>query len=171
MNKLTLRSATLAFVGAAALVGLTGCEQTFDTAKLQSGIKAEAVKGFPGHDVKSVECRSSKSIKVEAGATFECKVTVDDTTGRFIVTQTDAKGNVHFEQIEAFLDRPKLEEKISADVSKQVGANTTVTCGKPMVLTYAPKASFNCTGSDGKDEKPIKITVTDVAGNVEWAIE
>jgi hypothetical protein len=165
--RLLVRGALVGAIG----VTLAGCgETTLNVAKLQTNIKAAATDAFAGRTVGAVVCPAAKDIKVETGGTFECKVTVDDATGAFLVTQNDAKGNVSYKQAVAFLDRVALETKVGADISTQADVQVTVSCGDKKVMTYAPDDSFICTATDGATTNNVKITVTDVEGNVKWEI-
>jgi hypothetical protein len=151
--------------------GLVGCgEVTLNIAKLEANIKTAAGEAFSGHTVSKVTCPASKDIKIAAGGTFECKVTVDDATGAFLVTQDDAKGNVHYKQLDAFLDRAVVETKIGADISTKVDAEVTVSCGTATVLAYAVDETFVCSATDGDNTSNVKLTVTDATGNVKWEI-
>jgi Domain of unknown function (DUF4333) len=152
-------------------LGLAACgTPSLNMTKLEANIKTAATEAFAGRTVGSVTCPSSKDIKVAAGVTFECQVTVDDATGAFLVTQDDAKGKVSYKQLDAFLDRVVVETKIGADISTQVDAQVTVSCGNAKVMTYAVGETFVCKATDGESTNDVKLTVTDAAGNVKWEV-
>jgi uncharacterized protein DUF4333 len=84
-----------AALGASALLLLTSCTKTLDTAKLESEI-TKGIEQQTDFTVKSIDCPEDR--KAKAGDTFTCKVTATDgSTGTVKVTQKDDEGNVRWE--------------------------------------------------------------------------
>jgi Domain of unknown function (DUF4333) len=171
INLKNVRFATFGATVVALAIGVAGCgEATLNVAKLETNIKSAVADAYKGRTIGAVKCPLAKDIKVVTGGTFECQVTVDDATGAFLVTQDDDKGNVHYKQATAFLDRELLETKIGADISTQADAEVTVSCGNAKVMAYKLDDTFICKATDGETTNNVKMTVADIAGNVKWEI-
>jgi len=83
-------------LGAAALLGLTGCgEKQIDTAKLERKIADDSKKTRV--PIKTIDCPGDVNIK--AKDTFDCKATTNNGSVTVRVTQTDDKANVTYEYL------------------------------------------------------------------------
>jgi len=81
-------------VAACSLVGALACTKTLDSGGLEDQIKSLlADRGGP--TVSSVTCPDD--IKVQAGGTFTCTATDQNTTYTIKVTQADDQGKVDIE--------------------------------------------------------------------------
>ena len=66
------------------------------------------------------------------------------------------------------IDAQNLQTKISAELSRQVGSNVTVSC--PSGQPAKAGTTFECTATANGDTGQIKITVNDDQGNVTWEL-
>jgi len=78
-------------VAACSLVGALACTKTLDSGGLEDQIKSRLAE-TGGPTVSSVTCPDD--IKVQAGGTFTCTATDQNTTYTIEVTQTDDQGKV-----------------------------------------------------------------------------
>lgn len=149
------------------LVLITGCSgsvsvgNTLDAEKLESEV-SKAVRVQAGVPVKSVECPTG--VKYEKGGNFECAVTAKDgTTGNVQVTQTDDKGNVHFNA--PFIHIDEAEAAIVEQIKKQVKDADDATVDCPDIVVVKSGAPFECSGSTGGKSFTVDATQTDDHGH------
>ncbi len=65
------------------------------------------------------------------------------------------------------LDTSAIEQQIAADLTRQVGSPTTVTC--PDLVPLRPDSTFQCTATtDDGSTATVTVRQKDDAGNVEW---
>jgi hypothetical protein len=169
MNTTTRRAMSAVSLAMLAGFGLTACEKSLDTPKLEAAIKSYSVDTFPGLDVKGVVCPKRP---IKEADTFDCEVTVEDATASFKVTQKDTKGNVHFVVTTALLDRAKLETLIAKDLETSDGSKISVSCGSTKVVSKVPADTFDCAlASPTLDhDMTVVVTVKDVNGAVSWKV-
>jgi uncharacterized protein DUF4333 len=139
----------------------SGCG--IDTAKAQSSVKS-LVASATGADVTSVSCPSKVAFK--KGASFTCIATgADGTTAPILLTQTDAKGNVH-------ISAPDLvhtggdAKLIASGLTSKLKFTVTVKC--PDLVTAHKGTTFDCVASHGTETQKVLVTVTDDQGSIDY---
>ena len=155
------------------LAFLAGCSfnascgsQNLDTKKAEEELAAsiEKLAKMPA----KVTCPSP--VKLKKDDVFDCTVTLGEAQGTFRVSQTDDKGNIHFELVEEFLMSQQIEEAIGGMVKEKTGVSPTVSCG-PRVRVSTPGSSFTCTAADAAGKKlDVKVDVKDAQGNVHFSV-
>jgi hypothetical protein len=118
-----------------------------------------------GAEVESVECPAE--VEPQAGATFGCTVTASDrTSGRVLVTQKDDEGNVRISA--PFVHTAELEERIGADIERQVGGAVTLEC--PQIVEAEKDETFECEAAGEGERTTVLVTQRDDEGNVRYEI-
>lgn len=147
---------------------------TLDDDKLERVIKADLVKGVGKSVPVSVTCQSG--VPIQKGRKSTCTARVGGQALRYNVTQTSNDGDVRYKRTKALLDLRKAERVIAKQVADQVGGKWTMTCrpiGSQRFYVIGVRKSFTCpikgtNGSGDKQSGTIKVTVSDLAGNVDW---
>ena len=119
-----------------------------------------------GAEVESVDCPAE--VEPQAGATFGCTVTATDgTSGRVIVTQKDDEGNVRISA--PFVHTAELEERIGADIERQVGGPVTLEC--PQIVVAEKSDTFECEAEGEGERSTVLVTQKDDQGNVRYEVQ
>jgi hypothetical protein len=160
-----LRALVLAVGVAVASLVASGCGQTvIDAGKAQRFITT-AVTKQAGVRVKSVVC--PKNRKAKKGDHFQCTVTgTDGTKGVVDIVQRDDKGNVHVSA--PFLHMREAEASIASQIRKQVAVAVAVTC--PEIVVPKTGGTFRCSATDGKDKRPVAVTMTNATGGFSFKV-
>jgi hypothetical protein len=158
------RAALAVTITTAGILLLTGCSSALDGAKLQDEISSGLATQVGGE--WTVTCPESEPLKT--GATFTCTATDADGAAQTInVTQTDDQGNVTWELPASDLDLETLKSGVTAELTKQVGGEWTLTC--PESVPIENGGTFTCTATEaGGTTQDITVTQTDDQGNVTW---
>lgn len=111
-----------------------------------------------------------KKVKVEKGARFDCKVTIDGVDGVATVEQKDDQTNVELVQVTGLLLTGKLENAIVERLQAQSGAKVEVDCG-PRVRAAVVGEAFRCHARDDRGVTlEVEVKVKDTLGNVDFRV-
>jgi hypothetical protein len=151
------------------VLGACGGNDTLDTDKAANEIR----KGLADQgevEVDKVTC--PEDVLPEKDATFECTATLEGQRLRITVTQTDDKGNVHWEADQALIDLRKAESEVAKEIADQTGVPVRVDCGTRTVSINDPGDTLTCEyrAQDGTAEGTISVTVKDKKGNVDFEV-
>jgi len=159
----------LVLVGALALA-LTACggddETSFvDIPKARTEI-LDAVEGAYGSqfDVGNVRCPDE--VPLEQGLVFFCTVDVDGAALRINLRQTDDEGAVRFDQAQAVLLTPKVEEFVRTYLEENGEPGSQADCGEAAVLIRTPGKEVQCQVQYADGTPAVAtIGVKDTSGN------
>jgi hypothetical protein len=159
--------AMLAAAGCSASVCAgSGCGGGIDTGKAERAVKTD-VANATGSDVKSVSCPSPIALK--KGATFNCIATgADGTTATVLVTQTDAKGNVHI-SAPSLLHTGEAAKLIASGLSGRLKLAVTVKC--PDLVSAHKGTTLTCEATHAGETRKVLVTVTDASGSIDYRLQ
>lgn len=168
---------SLATLAAAALAGCSGSVSVggsgLDSAQVEETIKTKLETLVPAGTEITVDC--PENIEAKAGTITDCTAKVGDQTLPYKVEQTDDEGKFNADPTMAVIDLDKAQTVIAGQIAEQAGGEWTLTCepaGTARIYVIAVDGTFTCaaSGTDGTntDEADIKVTVTDLDGNVSW---
>lgn len=148
----------------AVAVSLSACGGTrIDDGKAEKFITSTVVNQVGAH-VKSVTCPKGKTAK--KGDTFSCTVVgTDGSKGDVLVTERDAKGNVHVSA--PFVHSREIEASIASSLGKKVRQKVGIAC--PEIIDARTAAVFACVATDeaGKTAR-VEAVQEDAKGHVKY---
>lgn len=158
------RRVALVVIAAAAL---TGCG-TIDGHSAASQISHSLAQRF-AIAPPAVKCPSG--VPSKPGRRFTCTTQLEGQPLEINAVVTGSSGRFDTALGAAVLVVPNAEKTLAADVSKQVGESTTVSCPTDhRLLVKRPGEKFTCNATVGGTSRPITVTVTDVNGNVTYSL-
>lgn len=173
-NLLVLAPAALAVAlvaGCSGSVNIGG--NKLDETKLEDTIESDLSNAVDSGTAVSVDCPAD--VEIKAGATSECTAMIGSQALIYKVEQTDDEGKFNADPTMAVIDLDKAQTVIAGQIAEQAGGEWTLTCepaGTARIYVIAVDGTFTCaaSGTDGTntDEADIKVTVTDLDGNVSW---
>jgi len=125
------------------------------------------VASATGAAVKSVSC--PKSIPYKKGATFTCTATgADGTTAPVLLTQTDAKGDVHI-SAPTLLHTGTAAKLIAKGLSSRLKFSVTVKC--PDLVNAHRGTTLTCTATHAGKTRKVLVTATDDKGSIDYRLK
>jgi hypothetical protein len=141
----------------------SGCG--IDSKKAANTVRTLVVNAT-GATLRSVSC--PKSIPFKKGASFTCTATgADGTTAPVLVTQTDAKGNVHISA--NLLHTGPAARLIAKGLSSRLKFPVTVKC--PDLVNVHRGTGLTCTATHAGQTRKVKVTVTDDTGSIDYRLQ
>ncbi|HMF82657.1 MAG TPA: DUF4333 domain-containing protein [Acidimicrobiia bacterium] len=153
----------------AVLVACSGGSSTIDSKEVESTIRAQLRKDFPGAPVGRTTCPDN--VKKKTGKQFTCTATVSGERVPITVTQTDRDPGFRSLREVAVLDVAKMQNFVQMQYDQQVGVQVTASCapGKSVIVAR-PQSQIPCTVTDSQGATDtVQVLVSDTAGNIKIA--
>ena len=153
----------------AVVAACSGGSSTVDSKAVESTIRAELRKDFPGAPVGQAKCPAN--LKKKTGKQFTCTATVSGEPVPITVTQTDRDPGFRTLREVAVLDVTKVQNFVQVQYDQQVGVQVTAACapGKTVIVAR-PQAMIPCTVTDSQGTTDtVQVLVSDTAGNIKIA--
>jgi hypothetical protein len=134
---------------------------TLHAAPVKREIARQMAATYPGLTFGNVACPDG--VTRRADVTFTCTVQLPGAFVFVDVTQTDGRGQVGFENVQAVLDRKQLEAFVAGNASLPA----SVSCGTTAWIIVRPGRVVTCHAAiaDGS-QRDVQVTVRDTSGNV-----
>ncbi|MEA2168322.1 MAG: hypothetical protein QOF76_1622 [Solirubrobacteraceae bacterium] len=146
-----MRAPLLLVAPVLAAFAFSGCATTIDDKKGEEALQKSQEQ--LGIKVKSVDCPSGKTAK--KGDVFTCTVTAQDgSSGDITVTETDAKGNVTYNQ--PFIKPKTLADAVAAKFSQESGVDG-ITADCPDIVELKQGAQTECEASKNRDKVTLVV--------------
>ncbi len=141
MRRHSAGSCALIFLAVGLLGGCSGLTPKLDMAKIERGVAKAAKRQFPRASVSAGKCPAHRSTR--KGDHFECTVSIEQQTTRYLVTQTDGHASVHISLMDQFVLSRELEPYIR-DQLRGDDRGAQVGCGPQFVYILNQARMLSC---------------------------
>lgn len=162
---------------AVVVVGLpaAGCGRqaaVLDRATTEAEVARVLRRAHPGVEVGRVTCPSG--LRVEVGGRFRCGARLAGEVVEVDVRQRDDEGRLDVAPRSAVVVRDRVEEELLAGLADRLASESPrVACPGPEVRVVEPdtaSASWECTVTDGRTRREVRVTVRDASGSLSFEI-
>ena len=154
----------------AVVAACSGGSSTVDSKEVETTIRAQLRKEFPGAPVGQAKCPAN--VKKKTGNQFTCTAIVSGEVVPITVTQTDRDPGFRALREVAVLDVAKVQNFVQTQYDQQVGVQVTASCAPPgtSVIVARPQTMIPCTVTDSQGATDtVQVLVSDTAGNIKIA--
>jgi hypothetical protein len=159
-----MRLTVVALVIGSAVLG--ACAEKFDEATSEKRIQQSLEQLYPKAAVTHVDC--PKKAKQAKGATLTCSTTVDGAPVQASVQFVDDHGSYETVTLDkAVIDTATAQQAIADRLGAQDDSHdVSLDCGTQPYLIGDAGATFDCAVEGVATSSRLRITVTDVKGNL-----
>jgi hypothetical protein len=153
----------------AGVAACSGGSSTVDAKQVETTIRSQLRKDFPGAPVGPAKCPAN--VKKKTGKQFACTASVSGEPVPITVTQTDRDPGYRAVREVAVLDVAKVQSFVQMQYDQQVGVQVTASCAPDKsVIVARPQTQIPCivTDSQGTTDT-VQVLVSDTAGNIKIA--
>jgi hypothetical protein len=154
----------------AVVAACSGGSNTVDSKEVESTIRAQLRRDFPGAPVGAAKCPDN--VKKKTGNQFSCTASVSGEPVPITVTQTDRDPGFRPLREVAVLDVAKVQNFVQTQYDQQVGVQVTASCAPPgkSVIVARPQTMIPCTVTDSQGATDtVQVLVSDTAGDIKIA--